>query len=79
MTVLAARLFDKNDGGWLPPLGDSIPRIQPWLRTAHEYGLSAAQQGLNFRFRQGLRAQLQPVKLLAGMPAGGTIKPSNSG
>ena len=35
----------------MPP-SDSTPRNSNVLRTAHEYGLSAARQALKFRFRE---------------------------
>jgi hypothetical protein len=49
---------------WLDaPASDSIPRISNLLRTAHEYGLSAAWQTLKFRFREGPKALSRRAKL----------------
>ena len=49
---------------WLDaPASDSIPRISNLLRTAHEYGLSAARKALKFRFREGLKVLSRQAKL----------------
>ena len=49
---------------WLDaPASDSIPRVERGPRTAHEYGLSAARQALNFRFQEAPKAQLRQAEL----------------
>src|SRR5450756_2107232 len=52
MTALAARLIWPKHGGWLPPLAIPSLEVERGPRTAHEYGLSAARQALNFRFQE---------------------------
>ena len=49
---------------WLDaPASDSIPRISNLLKTAQEYGLSAAWQTLKFRFREGPKVLSWRAKL----------------
>jgi hypothetical protein len=63
MTAHEARLIWPKHGGWMPPL--AIPSLEAELapRTAHEYGRSAAQQALKFRFQEASEAQLPPAEL----------------
>ena len=63
MTAPAARLIWPKHGGWLPPLAIPSLEVERGLRTAHEYGLSAARQGLNFRFQEAPEAQLRQAEL----------------
>jgi hypothetical protein len=63
MTALEARLIWPKHGGWLPPLAIPSLEVERGPRTAHEYGLSAARQALNFRFQEAPEAQLRQAEL----------------
>ena len=47
----------------MPPLAIPSFEVERSSRTAHEYGLNAARQALNFRCQEALEAQLRQAEL----------------